>query len=164
MRKPDKATLGRLLSRNVGVHEAVDQSNMQYVLDGGSLLQSAMAKTGTYVDAVECYFKHMRYINKNTTAVEFDGYEIGPSTKDHEHCRRSCKSYTSVKLTDSAVMHPNQQAFLASAANKGQFIAILGPELQNVGFAVKQAADDAYTECCHSSRCGQEPAASYSCS
>jgi hypothetical protein len=153
MRKPDKATLGRLMSKNVGVYEAVDHSNMLYVLDGGSLLHSVRwPKTRTYMDAVECYLnflKHMRRIYKNMIAVVFDGYESDSSTKDHGHRRRSSKSSAYVTLTDSAAVHPNQQAFLANAANKGQFMAILGRELENAGYDVKQAADDADIDCCH---------------
>jgi hypothetical protein len=110
MRKPDRATLGRLLSKNVAACEVFDQANMQYVLDGGSLMHRVRRlKTGTYVDAVECYIKHMRRIYKNTTAVVFDGYDNGPSTKDHEHRRRSCKSCASVTLTDSAAVFLSQE-------------------------------------------------------
>ena len=57
-------------------------------------------------------------------AVVFDGYEGGPSTKDHEHCRRSVKNRGTVEFifNEEAKVKVNQEAFISNEKNKTRFI------------------------------------------
>ena len=85
MRKPDKASLGKILFKNSQV-ESLPTS--VFVLDGGSLLHKVKwPKLISYMDVVRLY---ATYVNKNYGSgchIVFDGYESGPSNKDHEHDR-----------------------------------------------------------------------------
>ena len=62
------------------------------VLDGGALmLKVQWEKNVTFQELCEQYVNFSRR-KFGQCAVVFDGYEAGPSTKDHEHCRRSVKN------------------------------------------------------------------------
>jgi hypothetical protein len=146
MRKANKSALAKCISKNTTPVEnaAVAAS---YVLDGGALLHRVTwLKTGTYMDTAKHYVQYIANKYGNETVVIFDGYANGPSTKDHEHQRRSMKSVANVKLDASMSIHTNQQAFLANPVNKSQFITLLSHCLEAVGHRVWQAANDADTD------------------
>ena len=71
--------------------------------------------------------------------IVFDGYQDGPSTKDHGHARRTMKSK---KFPDVSVHLENsmgdisQQAFLANSNNKQCFIELLVRALSSNGHNV----------------------------
>ena len=60
-------------------------------------------------------------------AVVFDGYEAGPSTKDHGHCGRSVKKRGTVEFTfnEGTKVKTNQQAFLSKEKSKARFTKML---------------------------------------
>jgi len=78
--------------------------------------------------------------------VVFDGYPLEPSTKDHEHLRRtskSCKIGLQRQVDVNTKQIGNQESFLGSTVNKRAFIALLENHLQLNGFVVHQAHSDA---------------------
>ncbi|KAG1648968.1 hypothetical protein GQR58_029433 [Nymphon striatum] len=85
MRKPTKAVL-----RNALLTEKADvDPNALHVLDGGALLHKVRWSTSvTYREVCDLYVNHIKSKYGIGTIV-FDGYMDGPSTKDHEHTRRS---------------------------------------------------------------------------
>ena len=79
--------------------------NVEYVLDGGSLLQRLPWKRGmTYSVICDLYVDYVKSNYKNAVVV-FDGYEGGPSTKDTAHLRRTggCAS-TTIKFTEDMTL------------------------------------------------------------
>ncbi|KAG1671662.1 hypothetical protein GQR58_016344 [Nymphon striatum] len=85
MRKPTKAVL-----RNALLTEKADvDPNALHVHDGGALLHKVRWSTSvTYREVCDLYVNHIKSKYGIGTIV-FDGYMDGPSTKDHEHTRRS---------------------------------------------------------------------------
>ena len=57
-------------------------------------------------------------------AVVFDGYGAGPSTKDHEHCRRSVKNRGTVEFIfiEETKVKANQEALFLNEKDKARFI------------------------------------------
>ncbi|KAG1706175.1 hypothetical protein GQR58_003694 [Nymphon striatum] len=85
MREPTKAVL-----RNALLTEKADvDPNALHVLDGEALLHKVRWSTSvTYREVCDLYVNHIKSKYGIGTIV-FDGYMDGPSTKDHEHARRS---------------------------------------------------------------------------
>ena len=79
--------------------EYTRQLTMQYVLDGGSLLQSLPWKRGSNFSSI--YDSYVFYVIKKykKAAVVFDGYEHGPALKDVTHHRRTGLSKVNFKKT-----------------------------------------------------------------
>ena len=78
--------------------------------------------------------------------VVFDGYTSDPSTKDHEHRRRTSKASkispeVALELTQIAMF--DQDAFLANSTNKKRFLDLLILHLSEVGFTTHQGVADA---------------------
>lgn len=144
MRKANKAALADALLENV--QQAETPSVTKYVLDGGALLHRVKWKTKvTYRDIVNQYLKYVE-THYGQSVIVFDGYGDGPSTKDHEHQRRSGKRAAFVKVSEAVAVYSHQQAFLANEENKSQFIALLTRYLQDEGHEVCQSAGDADTQ------------------
>ena len=144
MRKPDKAALGKLLSKDASVTQ--DCKDHMHVLDGGSLLHRVRwPKVGTYAEIAGLYLKYIAKYYAKDTIIVFDGYSGVPSTKDQEHQRRFTTTTATVLITSDAPVHRNQTAFLANSANKSGFINFLTTHLQMNGYAVRQSAGDADT-------------------
>lgn len=148
MRKPDKANLGKVLSVKATIPwESV--TNSSYVLDGGCLLHKAKwpPKGATYGDIVTTYsgyiYRNCGHDGRHVTVV-FDGYGNGPSTKDHEHLRRSGKaSAPNITVDETIVASYGQESFLSSGHNKDQLIKLLMQHLSGAGHTVIQSTDDA---------------------
>lgn len=88
MRTSAKAQLAKVLTDPVQPSERSVQAI--YVLDGGALLHRVKwAKKATYKDIAQQYVRYVRSKYGNSCIV-FDGYEQGPSIKDHEH-QKSCE-------------------------------------------------------------------------
>ena len=144
MRKANKAALADALLENV--QQAETPSVTKYVLDGGALLHRVKWKTKvTYRDIVNQYLKYVE-THYGQSVIVFDGYGDGPSTKDHEHQRRSGKRAAFVKVSEAVAVYSHQQAILANEENKSQFIALLTRYLQDEGHEVCQSAGDADTQ------------------
>jgi hypothetical protein len=145
MRKPDKASLGKLL-RTDAISTGYD-CRPQHVLDGGCLLYKVKwPKVGKYCDVVKMYINYVKFNFGCDSVIVFDGYSS--STKDHEHVRRSTKAgKVSADVTVAANMcvHSSQSEFLANVNNKCHFIALLSSSFQENGFQVHQSRDDADT-------------------
>jgi len=68
----------------------------------------------------------------------------GPSTKDHEHLRRTGKaSAPCITVDESKTVSHSQETFLSNESNKEQLIQLLMQRLTNIGHTVQQAAGDA---------------------
>jgi len=144
MRKPNKAALGQAVTKNAIVPFA--SCRTVHVLDGGSLLHRVKwPRNGTYGDILSMYTGFVRKNYGSTAVVVFDGYSNGPSAKDHEHERRAVKMAATVQVQESHPVVCCQQAFLANASNKSQFIALLGQRLSANGHTVHYAPGDADT-------------------
>ena len=118
--------------------------NHQVVIDGGWLIHiKDWNKDSTYSQIVE---QCESYLSKNygVCCDVFDGYEE-PSTKDHEHQRRSVKLSADITLTGSSKCHRDQDAFLSNTKNKIQFIELLCHSLQSKGHTTKCSDGDADT-------------------
>ena len=100
----------------------------------------------TFKDIVELYLKHVKSTYGEATIV-FVGYGGHPSTKDHEHVRRSLKNAAcqNVKVENSSKCKFNQHTFFTNDANKMGLINLMTPRLRADGVIVKQAVDDADT-------------------
>ena len=83
MRKSQKSLLAKALQD--GVQPNVGNAEAKYVLDGGALLHRVKwQKKTTYKEIAIQYVKYVRTWYGDCCVV-FDGYENGPSIKDHEH-------------------------------------------------------------------------------
>ena len=97
----------------------------------------------TYLAICNLYVDHVKSNYKNAV-VAFDGYKGGPSTKDTAHLGRTggCTS-APVKFTEDITLTLKKDLFLKNMENKQAFIKMLGKKLQNCGFHVFHADDDA---------------------
>jgi len=145
MRKPDKAVLGRLITSESIVVDPIVPT--VYVIDGGCLLHRVKwPKVGLYGDVLDLYRRYVLKHFGNGCVVVFDGYNSGPTTKDHEHFRRSVMSAPNIQVTELHQVHLNQTAFLSNGNNKSQFIKLLSKHPTDDGHIVTQATGDADTD------------------
>jgi len=145
MRKPDKAVLGRLLSTNACV-DVPGNCGTHYVLDGGALLHRVRWMKGlTYSQIAKQYVTYIARHYGTCVTIVFDGYSSGPSTKDHEHLRRSTKTAATVNIDFDCLACSDQQSFLANEENKGAFLKLLTDQFLSNGHDVQQAPSDADT-------------------
>ena len=87
MRKPNKPALRDVFLKSASV---ADPSAM-CVVDRGALLHRVRwPKQCSFKELTKCYVKfvHEHYFR---SCIVFDGYDDGPSTKDHEHQRRDSR-------------------------------------------------------------------------
>jgi len=146
MRKPDKASLGRLLCKESIID--VPNTSTVYVLDGGSLLHRVKwPKEMTYIELIGLYLRYVKSNFGSQVTVVFDGYDNGPSTKDHEHDRRAnFNCAPQILVSEAHTIHSNQSAFLSNNVNKSQFITLLGQHLMSDGHRIIQSVADADTD------------------
>ena len=72
---------------NVEMKGPID--HVQYVLDGGALLQKIPWAKGMTYDAIcDSYVEHIKKGYEGKVEIVFDGYRNIPSTKDQAHQRR----------------------------------------------------------------------------
>ena len=144
MRDAKKHVLGNHLLKGSEVNSVV-KNKMFCVVDGGNLLHKVQwLPNSTYKDIVQQYIS---YVHRNfgfypSTKVVFDGYENGPSTKDHEHLGRGSMSST-VHVEEHLTVTVDQKAFLRNPGNKTQFIRLLCQELERHNYATIQSKGDA---------------------
>ena len=148
MRKPDKVALrNHLITAQCEMKETSKQ-----VLDGGTLMHKVRwEKDVTFPELCKQYVNFVRS-KFGQCAVVFDGYEAGPSTKDHEHGCRSVKNRGAVEFifNKETKVKANQDAFLSNEKNKARFIKMLSEFLiadrQTVGNC-KEDADTKIVKC-----------------
>ena len=117
---------------------------VEYVFDGGALLQRLLWKCGmTYSAICDLYVDYVKS-NYENAVVGFDGNEGGPSTKDTVHLRRTggCTS-TPAKFTEDMTLTLKKDLFLKNMEKKQAFIKMLGKKLQSSDFRVFHVDDDA---------------------
>ena len=104
-------------------------------------------KQSTYQEIIQKYINYVEsYYGK--CSIVFDGYQDGPSTKDHEHTRRTMKSKRSPDVSvhlENSIGDITQQAFLTNGNNKQCFIDLLVRVLCSNGHNVVQYRGDADT-------------------
>ncbi|GFN75907.1 hypothetical protein PoB_000241300 [Plakobranchus ocellatus] len=94
LRESDKAKLTDALvpaASQESEKDIVDEtSDIEYVLDGGSLLHRIpWRRSDTFAAIGQIYVEYVQRMYMKPRIV-FDGYNDGPSTKDATHLRRSC--------------------------------------------------------------------------
>ena len=143
MRKSVKAQLAKPLTDSVGSYE--HRRQVMHAVDGGALLHRVKwGKKILYQEVAKQYVSYVRgkYVE---SCVVFDGYEQGPSIKDHEHLRRVKKVCTDIQLSESMEAYKNQEVFLTNEKNKHQFILLISQYLKDDGQVVHQSTRDADT-------------------
>lgn len=122
----------------------VQEHEMMFVLDGGSLLQRLPWPRDETFDAI-CKM-YVDYVQRkySKAIIVFDGYEAGPSTKDATHLRRSGGVRgAQVNFVGGMPLKSKKEHFLANSRNKQRFIFMLGAKLEETGSKTIYAADDA---------------------
>ena len=117
-----KAQLANFFTSSV--NGSVYQRQAKHVINGGALLHRVKwAKKTTYHSIAMQYVSYVHSKYGGRCCICFDGYEQGPSIKDHEHQRRAKKTCADIKLSENMeAYYTNQEIFLANERNKRQFI------------------------------------------
>ena len=104
------------------------------------------------------YVRHFRDVSKlyvdNITSkhvistIIFDGYSNAPSTKDHEHARKSInkRGCVDVQCNVSTKVNIKQGVFLSISSNKSRFMYMLSSYLIKSGKKLINSDEDAETE------------------
>ena len=109
MRKPKKSDLAKFLT--YGVEHLKSLPIGKKVVDGGAVLhQVKWAKSSTYAEIQKQYGNYLEHRYGICTIV-FDGYDSGPSIKNHEHFRRNRKSSPDVKISRNNVSYKDQHLY-----------------------------------------------------
>ena len=145
LREADKPALADAIwkSCECDVPVVIPSSGVQYVLDGGALLQRIPWSRGsTYRDICHQYTEYVGRKYGNAIVV-FDGYE-STNTKDMTHQRRSKgKASTTVTFTADMTCTIKKEQFLANKKNKQRFIFMLSAALQDKNCETYHASGDA---------------------
>ena len=146
MRLANKSLLADAMWNLLGDHpqDPPNCGEVQYVLDGGSLMRWITWLRGTtYRDIYTQYITYVRRRYGNAIVV-FDGYEAGTSTKDMTHKTRTRRcAPTAVHFTSDIRLQIKKEEFLANRENKQRFINILSKELEKAGCCCFHANEDA---------------------
>ena len=145
LREADKPALADAIWKTCEckVPADISEDGIQYVLDGGALLQRIPWSRGsTYGDICHQYTEYVARKYKNAIVV-FDGYE-STNTKDMTHQRRSKgKAGATVTVASNMTTTMKKDQFLANRKNKQQFIFMLGRELEKNNCKTYHASGDA---------------------
>ncbi|GFO27369.1 hypothetical protein PoB_005387400 [Plakobranchus ocellatus] len=150
LRESDKAKLtGALVSAASQESETdiVDEtSDIEYVLDGGSLLHGIpWRRSDTFAAIGQTYVEYVQRMYMKPRIV-FGGYNDGPSTKDATHLRRSCGVVgPTIRFNPEMVCSARKEHFLANPDNKQEFVQYLSDVLEKDGCQVLHAQGDADT-------------------
>lgn len=139
MRQPNKASLAdelwKIVLKNT-IPRSVPLSlptDLQYVLDGGSLLQRLQApwKRGNSFQSIIEAYVHFVNCHYPGAVVVWDGYSSGPTTKDMTHLRRSKGLIgRAVHFTPEMTLQSTKEQFLANKENKQRIVFTLGNALE----------------------------------
>ena len=90
LREANKPSLAKAIWEHgiCGVDQ-VTQDNVQYVLDGGSLIHRISWVYGAKFDSICENYVNLVVRNYGLPHIVFDGYNNGPTTKDTTHLRRT---------------------------------------------------------------------------
>ena len=130
LREPQKPVLANTIWDNLTQDSPGISGEVQFVLDGGSLLQRIPWTRGaTYREICTVYTDYV--VKKYGEAiVVFDGYGES-STKDMVHQRRAKgQAGIAVTFTEDMKLTMKKVNFLANSTNKQQFINMLGNYLE----------------------------------
>ena len=117
---------------------------VQYVLDGGSLLHRIPWSFGSTFHQICTEYTNLVERHYGKCHVVFDGYENGPSIKDVTHQRRTKGLRgTKIKFNKSTPFKTKKELFLTNTENKQDFINMLGKYLSEKGCTVLNADGDA---------------------
>lgn len=145
IREANKPVLAGEIWASVSSEYAEIPTEVQYVLDGGSLLQRIPWPKGTTYEGI-CNL-YVDYITKKYgkgTVVVFDGYTDEPSTKDTAHLRRTAgQTGKSVNFVGDMKLNLKKNTFLANTSNKQRFINMLSERLQANEIKTIHATGDA---------------------
>lgn len=145
MRKANKPALADAMWSQHSPEDTSVSHDVQYVLDGGSLLQRIPWPRGTTYSAIaNLYADYVQKKYGTPSVIVFDGYEGGPSTKDSTHQRRS-KGHMepTINFADDMICKSQKDHFLANKANKQKMINLIGEKLKDRGFKVVHCDGDA---------------------
>ena len=119
-------------------------NDIQFVLDGGSLLQRIPWSKGTTFSTICNTYVNYVTGKYNDAVIVFDGYRSGPTTKDTAHLRRT-KGITGAKVyfTQNTPFKTKKEQFLANSENKQDFIFMLSRCLEENGCNTIHAEADA---------------------
>ena len=111
MRKADKWKLRDLLTKHISFSEPPDDANI--ILDGGALQHKVKwIPNTTYREIINQYTEYV-FRKYGRSCIVFDGYNNGPSIKDHEHLRRTTgKISANINIQLGMVANCQQKAFL----------------------------------------------------
>ena len=141
-----KSTLAESIWKMVQCQRIDIPKDIQYVLDGGSLLHRIPWHKGTtFLDILKSYRNYV--LDKYGEAIIiFDGYEVA-STKDLIHSRRNKgKLGPTVSFTAEMTLTSTKELFLSNKMNKQKFVYMLGAELEKINCQVfHDTADADYT-------------------
>ncbi|GFO33579.1 hypothetical protein PoB_006008400 [Plakobranchus ocellatus] len=112
--------------------DIVDEtSDIEYVLDGGSLLHRIpWRRSDTFAAIGQTYVEYVQrmYIKPR---IVFDGFNYGPSTKDATLLRRSRGMIgLTIRFNPEIVYSARKEHFLANPNNKQAFVQYLGDGCQ----------------------------------
>ncbi|KAL8591470.1 hypothetical protein ACOMHN_026660 [Nucella lapillus] len=139
---PSKSTLAEYLWSSAKEDTTLPNENINFVLDGGSLLHKLPWQRGsTYNQLAEMYAEFVARKYKKAPIV-FDGYSTQQTTKAATHIRRHGTS-VQVNFTGDMILQDTRETFLANPSNKQRFINLLSETLMKLGFQIHHAKDDA---------------------
>ncbi|KAJ8888080.1 hypothetical protein PR048_007567, partial [Dryococelus australis] len=143
-RKADKHQFAHAILKSRGNLCTADvpltQANVQYVLDGVSLLHGVPWKPGDTYQNIANSYAHFTFHNYGRATVVFDGYDSAPSIKDMTHRRRITSNIS------------NTVTFISGMKFVGQkcIITLISEALAKIGCTVQHADGDADFDIVHS--------------
>ena len=143
LREPQKPVLANAIWKLVESDIPTVPSEVQYVLDGGALLQRIPWSQGaTYHDICTVYTDDVAR-KYGSAAIIFDGCGES-STKDMMHLRRTKGQVgVNVTFTEEMLLTMKKATFLANSINKQRFIDMLSGYLEKKTCKVYHSSGDA---------------------
>ena len=141
--EPQKPVLAKAIWKLVEPDIPTVPSEVQYVLDGGTLLQHTPWMQGaTYHDICTVYTDYVAR-KYGSAAIVFDGCGES-STKDMMHLRRTKGQVgVNVTFTEEMLVTMKKAIFLANSINKQRFIDMLSGYLEKKTCKVYHSSKDA---------------------
>ena len=123
------------------------QMHYIFLMEGALLHQVWWATNITFGELCNLYVNHIK-IKYGASKIVSDGYGDKPSTKDHNHTRRSMNKRGCAEVHCDVLTKENikQDVFLSSCANKSRFIDMLSDYLARAGNIVIKCEEDRDTE------------------
>ncbi len=140
----NKAYLGDTLWKWMPSDIPAQSGDVQYIFDWGALLHRILWNRGLTNDEI-CQ-QYSRYVecHYGQSAVVFDGYPNGPSTKDTTQNRRAGMHVgATVQVSGSMIFDSRNEDFLSNKENKQRFITLLSDHLKSHGCHTEHASTDA---------------------